>query len=291
MKGSKLPIVTFEEKGHKYVYNGVEDKKTISVTSLIKKFHPSFDNHYWSTYKALKKILGDDKFKSIRNGMGYDTYPSYLKPPQRFLDNLVSNINPTEFFAEKAAIVATWAESGTKGTMFHMEREKFIYDNGGCENPWTKKFCEAKKYNKEFDNESIIENLYDLEDGIYPELLVWMELDKTVVLGQIDECFIETVDGVRYIDSDDTKSNKSLAKKSSDKFFKPFDHLDSDKMTQYALQATFYNVILESWGFKARNQALTHYKNYDKSTGKRYDLPFYKNEVLMMIDMFNEQNQ
>jgi hypothetical protein len=54
--------VCFNEEYHKY-WNTKDDRKYVSVTTLIEKFGQPFDKDFWSAYKALEKLIPADDWK------------------------------------------------------------------------------------------------------------------------------------------------------------------------------------------------------------------------------------
>jgi hypothetical protein len=54
-------IVCFNDEKHKYFKNGGEED-FISVTTLIHRYAQEFDEEFWSRYKALQKLVGEDIF-------------------------------------------------------------------------------------------------------------------------------------------------------------------------------------------------------------------------------------
>ena len=291
MKGSKniiQPKVIFKEGDHSYWFEG---KKTISMTTLIGMFCDPMDVDYWQTYKAFQLLLGDEYFKDLKAKFGYNKWPHAQKPPTAFFDKLTAYVNPADFFKAKTQIRDEWKASGTNGTAFHLDRENEIYDAGYLVNPWDSKPYTAVKHDKRYDNESLVNDLSELPDGVYPELLVWWELnDNIVITGQIDVAFLGTDEDGRFLDVDDFKTNKKLgSRSSSNKFNPPFQHLPSSKLVKYNLQQSGYSYILEKWGYRPRNQAITHYKDYDPTTGKRYEFAYLRDEIEQMFEIVNEQ--
>lgn len=47
-------FISFQEKGHKYFFDGQSDDAIISVTGLVETLHAPFDKDYWSEFKAKK---------------------------------------------------------------------------------------------------------------------------------------------------------------------------------------------------------------------------------------------
>ena len=213
-------------------------------------------------------------------------WPDTMKPPMKWLVELANGLGGEEFFKFKEAIKQEWLDSQTNGTKFHDEREEELYKNGFALNPWDNFEYPVKQFDKEHDNQSLVEDLYTLEDGCYPELLVWLPVGNICIMGQIDVPYLGTESGNRFADVDDYKTNKKMSRSSSEKYFEPFTHLDTSKITNYSLQMSGYMYILENWGYKPRNLALTHYTNYDPTTGKRYELKYYRDEIKQMFEIF-----
>ena len=280
-KGNQ-PIAIFHKEGHKYFING---KRGYSVNRVKDFFKDPLDQGYWQTYKAIELAIGVEEFKHLKKKEF--KYPLISKPPMSWLVNLANfRLTPAEFFEYKNQIKQKWKDSQTDGTKFHDDRENELYERGYAINPWDKNKYTVKKFEKQYDNQSIISDLSELEDGCYPELLVWLEVGDIYITGQIDLPYIGTEGGVRYTDVDDYKTNAKLTRTSSYKYHKPFQHLDTSKITNYSIQMSGYQYILECWGYQPRNTALTHYKDYDPSTGKRYELKYYRDEVKLMFETF-----
>ena len=55
--------IAFNEEAHRYWDINNENKKFISVTTLIGKFGQPYDKEFWSAYKALEKLLPPDAWK------------------------------------------------------------------------------------------------------------------------------------------------------------------------------------------------------------------------------------
>ena len=56
--------VSYNDELHKYWVTGSNQFCT-SVTTLINKF-TTFDQEFWSKYKALERIVPEDKFKKMK---------------------------------------------------------------------------------------------------------------------------------------------------------------------------------------------------------------------------------
>lgn len=214
----KQPKVIFKDSNHSYFIDGV---KTRSVSSIIKEFEQPFDREYWSYNSALKRIIPDFKElkREILESVHMYRYPHFIKPDPELIFPLME-----DYIGDEQLIKATVEEvldewdkdnirSTEMGTAFHLEREAESIARGYETNPWTNVDFPIINPSKQYDNQSIHDNLADLEDGYYPELLIFNEeirLEKDPdgpkgLCGQADKVWIETVDGVRYVDIDDYK--------------------------------------------------------------------------------------
>lgn len=245
------------------------DEKWDSVGHWISKFFPDYDEEFWSTHKALEELFGDEYIEHYRSFKTYKPNPDYLFP--KFLLKLP----PSDFLITKKKILQKWERkrnnSNFRGTKFHTMLEERAYDQGYLINPWDQLKYPIVKFDKEFDNESLVENLIDLPDGGYVELLVY---DKEMrVCGQIDEAYIQTIGKKRYLDINDHKTNEKKPEKSSpERCYAPFNDQYASKHFRYTFQLNLYAHIMERAGYTVRNQAYTHYESYDESKKTRVDL-------------------
>lgn len=168
----------FNEESH--VYFDVTDtkKKYISVTTMIEKFGQPFDKEFWSSYKALEKLLPKDEWviekKSLLNNKIFN---------RDILE--AHSINEKNFNIEKQAILDTWQSENKKscerGTKIHAQLENSFYKK--------KKNIDLAKYQVGGKFECIKDSTQlDLENGAYPEYLISWDSPsgKLHVAGQID---------------------------------------------------------------------------------------------------------
>lgn len=168
----------FNEESH--VYFDVTDtkKKYISVTTMIEKFGQPFDKEFWSSYKALEKLLPKDEWviekKSLLNNKIFN---------RDILE--AHSINEKDFNIEKQAILDTWQSENKKscerGTKIHAQLENSFYKK--------KKNIDLAKYQVGGKFECIKDSTQlDLENGAYPEYLISWDSPsgKLHVAGQID---------------------------------------------------------------------------------------------------------
>lgn len=267
------PTIIFFDSPHTYWHNEIQ---VPSVGSYIKKVEPKFDRTYWLTHGVFKEYF-EEKYKKVYSkapGLKPDIFSSFFDKYQN------------DFFAGISDLENTWTwvnhSASWKGTDFHKKQEERGYSLGYVENPFTNQNSTVFNYEKHYDNESITDNLSSLEDGCYLELLVY-DLDLNIA-GQADQVFIETIDGIRYIDVNDHKSNRKRPSKSSpDKFREPLEHLPASKHHKYILQISTYAFILAQYGFKPRNLAYTWFKNYNLDNNIIVNIPYLEKEVKELL--------
>lgn len=265
MKVDNKKVVFFKDV-HEY-YHG--NRKLPSVGHWTKKYFPPFMENYWLTHKTLQEYFGDeysDHYKSFKRfqPISYDLF-----------SDLISKMGVEKFVEIKTRIKGEWSrkrnEAAFNGTKFHDMMEQRAYDDGYLINPWDNKKYVVKYHKKTYDNESLCLDLSKLPDGAYLELLVF---DLNIgVAGQADMVFIETIDGVRYVDINDHKTNeKKPGKSAPEKCFPPFNNDYASTHFKYVLQINSYAYILSLHGFVPRNLAYTYYKNYDEKTATLVDV-------------------
>lgn len=170
--------MAFNEESH--VYFDVTDtkKKYISVTTMIEKFGQPFDKDFWSSYKALEKLLPTEEWaiekKSLLNSKKFN---------KELLE--LHNISEEDFNREQQAILDSWQAENKKscerGTAIHANLENSFYRK--------KKNIDLTKYQVGGKFECIKDKTeLDLENGVYPEYLISWDSPsgKLHVAGQID---------------------------------------------------------------------------------------------------------
>ena len=206
----------FTDYDHRYVRNR---RKYTSVTTLIGMYKNKYDKKYWSNYKSYQKILGDNDFKALKRLYADNEGISDLRRFDytdynffKFIDKTIP-IDKALLNTLKKEVLDNWKheneKSKVKGTKYHEFKENEAIESGFKINNFNNKKYETKtSINKKKSDKGVIitpttENLYTLEDGFYPEMLIWN--DKFRISGQADMVFIDTIDGVRYISIDDFK--------------------------------------------------------------------------------------
>lgn len=170
--------VAFNDQSHTYFNLEDDSIKYISVTTMIEKFGQPFDKEFWSSYKALEKLLTKDEWviekKSLLNTKKFDN--AILE---------AHNIDIDTFNKEQQAILDTWQEenkrSCERGTKIHANLENSMYKK--------KKNIDLTKFQIGGKFECIKDKTeLDLENGVYPEYLISWDSPsgKLHVAGQID---------------------------------------------------------------------------------------------------------
>lgn len=251
--------ILFNAKDHSY--NGKKITYT-SVSTLIGRYKKPFNKEYWSTYKAYEKLLGKEEFKKIRKNLGYKMEDSNL------FVSLLKMHPDLNIGVEVESFLDLWEheknKSIKKGNDYHNFKEEQAKELGYVENPYTGKevptiHSTIIEYKNNIEYRSpIVSNLYDLEDGFHPELIVWH--DDCKIAGQSDLVFIETINNKRYVYLDDFKTNKKIDKYSfmRNKMLDPLGHLDDVNYNHYRLQISCYAWILEQAGYIVKGTRFTH---------------------------------
>jgi hypothetical protein len=197
-------IVKFRDEDHSY-WRG--SKQLTSVNKVLALFGFDFDTDYFSVRKAMSNNI--ENFWKIYFAKGFnfeDRVPNLVD----LLDHFESIMEERgyELSEEVVKVLDEWEAAAQRGTDFHNKEEDLAYENGFIINPYDGKeyiIREKPEVPKGFDNASNLNFLKDLKDGAYAELVLFSA--EHLVSGQSDETFIETIDGVRYVDIGDHKTN------------------------------------------------------------------------------------
>ena len=110
--------VNYNDKLHKYWVKGT-GQTCVSVTTLIHTFS-TFDEDFWSSYKALESLVAPDVFSGIKTN---------LLDSKKFNNSHLNmaGINEHDFNERKLEILEDWAakreESCIRGTAVHKDKE------------------------------------------------------------------------------------------------------------------------------------------------------------------------
>ena len=277
--------IAFNEEKHRYWNVNDENKKFISVTTLIEKFGQPFDRDFWSAYKALEKLIPPDSWKvekkSLLNTKRFD---------KSILD--VYDITENEFNKTQQDILDAWDEENRKscerGTKIHAQLENEFYAGG--KNVELKKFGLGGKFECRRNYTEL-----DLPYGVYPEYLISRTSDDGIlnVAGQID-CLVKNGNEIVIIDH---KTNKKLdlkggfntATKQSVKMLYPLNNLDDCNFNHYQLQLSTYAWMLQKINpkFVIKDLILNHYDHEGNNT--LYHCDYLKTEVERMLAFYKKE--
>lgn len=275
--------IMFFESEHVYYYN---EKKVPSATRIIKRMSKAFDGDYWATFKAIKDVFPEEM--AIEKGKHMDGAKCKVKPFKTveysdLILNPILEANPgkvAEYFKKRAEYLAAWNYkrdiASFRGTRFHVEQERLDREQGGRINPWTGKFAKhvnSKMDLSECDNYSLVEDLADLEDGYYTELLLF-DHDLNYC-GQADMVWIESGRKYRYFYIDDHKTNEEKPKKSApNRYYSPLSAMYASKHNNYMMQSNLYAHTLVRAGYRCKGLAYTWYDGYDSKKSIREEFKY-----------------
>jgi hypothetical protein len=273
--------IIFFDDNHSYWFDGEEFS---SVGKYISPIFPEFESNYWKTHITLKRLLGDtymEHYRALRKSTRRT-----MPPADKLFPPFLRSLDPMVYMKERMVVSDEWmfktCLTSYRGTQFHNKMEKAVYDRKWMMNPFTEQQIPAQKYAKEFDNESLTLDLSTLPDGAYPELLVF-DLDLKVA-GQADMVFFETIDGIRYVDIDDWKTNeKKPAKSDMFRCNAPFQKEYASKHFKYEIQINLYAFLLSRHGFVPRHLAYTHVREYDEKKLTRINVRNLQKEINSLI--------
>ena len=279
--------IAFEEEAHIYYDVTQPDQKFISVTTLIHTFTNPFDKEFWSSYKALEKLLSKDDWAIEKKS---------LLSTKKFDKVLLEmyEISENDFNREQQAILDAWDEENRKscerGTKIHSDLENSLYGK--------RRDIDLAKYQIGGKFECIKDyNELDLEYGVYPEYLIHRvsEDGKLRIAGQID---LLVKKGNKIIIAD-YKTNKEIKtksfydknKKTSEKMKYPLNNLDDVNYWHYTLQLSTYAWMIQKLNpdFEIEDLVMIHFDHSDNMTV--YHLPYLKEEVIKMLAYYKKESQ
>lgn len=279
--------IAFEEEAHIYYDVTQPDQKFISVTTLIHSFTNPFDKEFWSSYKALEKLLSKDDWAIEKKS---------LLSTRKFDKVLLEmyEISENDFNREQQAILDAWDEENRKscerGTKIHSDLENSLYGK--------RRDIDLAKYQIGGKFECIKDyNELDLEYGVYPEYLIHRvsEDGKLRIAGQID---LLVKKGNKIIIAD-YKTNKEIKtksfydknKKTSEKMKYPLNNLDDVNYWHYTLQLSTYAWMIQKLNpdFEIEDLVMIHFDHNDNMTV--YHLPYLKEEVIKMLAYYKKESQ
>lgn len=293
-KLSKKPLIVFTELEHSY--NHRDMGKFLSVSGFVKKYEEEFDADMIATRKV---------FKELNRALWNTVYQKNGKDPYASIEDMRKSMDESIYKPMVDSYKAAWAEnritSAERGTMYHKIFENKDYETGFSINPYNKrKYVTIKNTIAEengYDNCSIHDNLFDLEDGYYPELLIFNENLK--LCGMSDKVYVETVGSKRFVDIDDYKFVNEIQmvpaffdyhKKKFPTMKEPISHVYQTNYYSYALKISMYAWMLEQVGFTVRNLGLRQMVElYNKEFIELpYPIKYKKPEINLLVEDFSK---
>ena len=274
--------VFYNDEVHKYWTKDTK-QNCISVTTLIHQF-TTFDEAFWSRYKALEALISSEDFKSIK---------PQLLDKKIFKDTYYTMFGiTTEVFEDKLnEILKEWArkrdESCVRGSDIHKQHE-LAHLAGN-----TKELQHLQLGGKFKTNTT--NKIQIGEKGVYPELLLSniSEDNKLRIAGQADLIIVDGED-VYILDYKtnkklETKSYYDRNKKSSQKMKYPLNNLDDVNFWHYSLQLSTYAWMIQQINpnFKVKMLMLIHYDHDGNCTN--YECQYLKNDVEKMLSFYKKQ--
>lgn len=264
-------LIDFDPIPHTYT-NTRTRKKYLGVTTFIGQFEPKFDVEYWSAREAVKRLYNERSskyamFRSVVSRVEKIDGKISLVDKNKVFNYILKSPDKNQLLNLQNEVKIEWKNKNTvaieKGSAYHQRQEdKLNYNEFRIiDTGLVRKLADYSQVPNEIINSAGKINLsYYLPDGAYAEIL--MRNHKYELCGQADYVFIETINGVRYVDIDDFKTNAKLTTSNKyDTFLKPLDFLEHHKFNIYLLQINLYAWMAEQYGFVIRRLTLTHQPN------------------------------
>lgn len=287
-------MVRFDEPSHTYTTEG--GTQLTSVTTVIGNYKEKFDKEFWSIYKAAERVITNE-----------ESYDSWLALKKELTPKGVVNSYKQETFNKHyqykikstiPIVISEWDYerdiSCYNGTNFHKSKEDSLFNAG---------YSGKLAVFQGLDSTEMPKPIETLPDGVYPELTVWNNYYG--IAGQADLVTIYTIDGVRYVDIDDYKTNKKIdvvsffnpKTKRYKRMNSPLQQVNDCNFEHYQLQISTYAYFLECFGLTVRNLTFNHYTNIGTKSipkyehNKTYELDYVKENVLKMLVHYKFSNQ
>jgi len=268
-------LVKYNDELHKY-WVKESNQSCISVTTLIHQF-TIFDEDFWSSYKALESLIGEDAFKTVK--------PDLLNFKQfnnTYLDR--TGVTTDAFSTRKTEILAEWQEkretSCIRGTAIHRQHE--LEHLAG-------KTKELQHLGLGGTFSTNTTNKIEPGRGIYPELLLSrISPDgKLRLAGQADLVIVDGFD-VYILDYKTNKKidmkayfDRKTKKHSTMKY--PLNNIQDTNFWHYSLQLSTYAWMIQKIDprFEIKALILLHYDH--DGNNATYECEYLKTDVERML--------
>lgn len=234
-----------------------------SASYVVKCIENSFDNDYWTRYKAFEHIffgyiLDDDTrkkaFRNLRKQVGVPEIGNY-----DLFDRLQEICDPEQHAELTEIIKNNWViknkNSQAKGSAFHDNKEQESILRGYEVNPWTgEEQPVIVPYTWDNNIKTSTIDLHNLKSGYYPEIIVHKQLtEKYGICGQLDRLWISHL----FFYIADYKTNEKLHFENKFQRLKePLQYLDDCNYNHYRVQLSVYAWILMQYGYFLEEMAL-----------------------------------
>lgn len=256
--------ISLEPKEH--IYTNIYGKRYISVTQFIENFVNSFEDvkDYWILYKAIQYCSDIDRSKIKNYSSVLDKRINIKKYTWEYVSKKILypslsskdvNLLWQNFEDDKLELsIVTdiikkfWKEenkkSTSKGTKRHNKEEEDQYIKGYY--VWR-----GIKYKV---HPRGVYNIYNLEPGIYPEIILWSDEDG--ICGTCDQLIVLEH---RHVVIRDFKTNKVLKLGNKyDNMLEPLNDFPDCNMSHYKVQLNIYGYFLVKMGYIIDEYEIEH---------------------------------
>lgn len=320
-KGNSIKEISFTSADHRYFDPSKPNVKYTSVTTLIGKYEPKFNQDLWSMQTALKE-------KGYKCRVDVPNEVIFVNGVKHTLKQLKLN---TLFKSWQDLVLAKWKvtneEACERGNQNHdylenaINKSKGYSPSQGSDNGW----INPSKIKGEITSVHDLDNtnLREVYPSIYDRLSKYIKggctifaekrvhLDLVALAGMIDVPIFKN--GTIQFAIADWKTNKDELKtkpgyykkemiggvliktdnfiETDERFSGVLSHVPYCKFNIYALQLSIYAYVLECWGYKLVDNGLEIIHIRPNMSPKLIKIPYMKNEVeLIMKDRLQELN-
>lgn len=274
----------FTESNHTYIHKPT-NKSLISVTSLLKKLVPEFNENFWLAYKVLQRNGYNIKYENDLYFLvdGYKFNPTFDS-----LDQFELEFTPEDL---KYEWYLTGKIGNTRGTFLH----------NYMENLWKRKIIqdeipsiinsldsvEAIKYIKS------LEILKNLADSLYDDLITkYTFVTSEYVVGDVNLEIAGTFDlllknkNTGLYEIWDYKTDKKMRQSGNGEMIKGF-NIPFSELNKYSLQLGIYKEIIErNTDIKIDKCNIVHF-NYKKNSTEILEISDFSENIK---NFFNGNN-
>lgn len=261
---------------HDHTYWNEQGIQYLSVTTLIKKYTPPFDEDYWSSYKALKDVLSRAGVWSVykERAGGWEFVLDYCRkiPNFPYRDAIIQR---------KKYYVADWRQNGEdareRGTSYHNKAEQTTKLTGLV--------LDDKREVEVISGKDILSAPDMKALSLHPELLLYN--DKYRIAGTADWVLR---DGGR-IKIKDYKTSREISKEAfrEETLYAPLTDLPNANYYTYSLQLSIYAFMCECKGYKIDGLSIEHVVNEYETI--IHPITYLRKEVHALLKDYDHQRK